>query len=124
MRLSLKCRISNRELFIIFVEFVEITSPSFIHCTSVTGGRALCRHVTLISSPLATIFSLSSSILTSGSTKMVFNNYNCIIIMGFNLFTFLSYVYRRYNFSSITGIISKPCARTCESAYSHDRFSG
>ena len=39
---------------------------------------------------------------------MVFNNYNCIIIMGFNLFTFLSYVYRRYNFSSITGIISKP----------------
>ena len=55
---------------LVTVAFMVITFPSFIHCTSDTGGEALYRQINVKLSPLAINCSWLPSIATSGSSEI------------------------------------------------------
>ena len=55
---------------LVTVAFMVITFPSFIHCTSDTGGEALYRQINVKFSPLAINCSWLPSIATSGSSEI------------------------------------------------------
>ena len=55
---------------LVAVAFMVITFPSFIHCTSETGGEALYRQINVKLSPLAINCSWLPSIATSGSSEI------------------------------------------------------